>query len=200
MPTTKFTLPFGTFYIEVDGKKVPFEVEDVTMSVNERNTAWHRHRFGEAANVERAVLLVPKLPEQFSYDTISLYGLWNSKVNWEDSVSDEGYYGVYVKNERYAISYGGGENYSFGFGTDVYEPKNTNQFEELALIYAGTPPHSLKKLTPKLRSLIMFEIAYKPVQAAEKVERLNKYGDLSLDFALDEIFCRTFDFYRQQKG
>ena len=85
--------PVGNFWLDADGRRLTFDVIDVTREVNATDDS-----FG----VERSFILAPHLPEHFKIESLMLKtNLWLSKRNYYDSCSDEFQDGsVWIINDK----------------------------------------------------------------------------------------------------
>lgn len=129
------------FWIAADGKRIDFEVKDVTSRENNMLKEAHSLYF-----MERAVVLIPSLPDDFSYKKLSIEnnGNW-SKMEGEPD-GDEWFYNTvwYWKDKAWSI------------GIHI---ENEEFFDNITYINDGLPYYM--DVDQSVKKELCFEIIYK---------------------------------------
>lgn len=138
------------FWITADDKKIDFDLKDVTSRENDILKNNHSVYF-----MERAVVLVPNLPDSFSYKKLSL----ESNKNWSkmegDTDGDEWFYNIvwYWKDKAWSV------------GIHI---ENDEYFDEITCITDGLPYYL--NIDQSVKNELCFEIIYKDRKEYEEAD------------------------------
>ncbi|WP_429971364.1 hypothetical protein ACQW5G_01730 [Fructilactobacillus sp. Tb1] len=161
----KLNLPCADIWIEADGKRISFELIDVTKDatqlIKKENPIY---------NIEKSYILRPKLPDEFKYQKLSLK-TDDILEDCEDILSDTWYVGGNWFIDTKAIC-----AVAFVDNAELEDHVDTSE-NELPFY---------KDISDQFKNKIAFQVTYKNKRnfISDSKNRI----DLSLDFASDQIY------------
>lgn len=163
--TLRLHLPMANFWIEADGKEIPYQIADVTDSVNKYlNSPYH---------VDQSCIMLPEFPRKFQFDHLQLLSDVEIKHdNYDDWISDEFYSGASWILGKYIIG-------AAAFVDNAY-------LDDHADVTTTSYPEYFN-VDESFRNKLIFQISYKTLAEYRLANKSSKYGDLSLDFSFDEM-------------
>ena len=166
-----------TFWMMMDGKRIDFEVYDVTDVIN-KGFALRK----EPYQIDQSVIIRPILPDAFKFNDLFLKSdATQNGFIFEDWASDEYYDASLFKNHQVMMGLG------LQYFDDLMDDETRNI--QLASVDNKKIEAVYSDMDSTVKNELLFQISYKSVS---KYLKLSPEVDLSLDFSFDTMI----DFYR----